>query len=232
MNVVVLRHDVLRDRDLEASRAVVELVVENADVLGRLDPQGTVFRAVRDVLLDEAVRRKGGPDSVLQVGDRLVSLDLEVVHVSQPDAVVREPLDGEALDRHADDIGIARVCRLDDDAVLLACARQDADLHLWQPALGEQPERLGDADGGCPRVCLGVVAGHHDDRVTRRSGVDRLLDRLSGCHPGHGRRGRRGDTREGETQNRCCTYAQSSLRHFHPLLCARKRTFGRTIDRP
>ena len=102
--------------------------------------------------------------------------------------------------------------------MLLTWARQEADLHLRQLALGEQLQRLGDADGGRPRVRLGVVAGHHHDRVARRGGVDRLLDRLSGGYPRHSGRGRRGDAPEGETQNRYCTYAQSSLRHFHLLL--------------
>src|SRR5262249_61993973 len=77
VDVVLLRADVLRDRDLEARRAMMELVLENPDVLGGLDPEGAVFGAVRDVLLDQSVRGEGRPDAVLEVVDRLVLLDRE-----------------------------------------------------------------------------------------------------------------------------------------------------------
>ena len=59
-------------------------------------------------------------------------------------------------------------------------ARQDANLRVRRLALGDQLEGLGDPDGGRARVRLDVVAGHHLDRVARRSRVDRGLDRLSG----------------------------------------------------
>ena len=143
VHVVALDEDVVRDRDLEARRALREIVLDDADVLGGLDPQRAVARPVGDVLLHLPVRGERRPDAVLEVVDRLVALDVEVVRMAQPDPVVREAFHGEALDLDAVDVGIARLRGLDKDALALAGVRQDADLRVGQGALADQLEGLG-----------------------------------------------------------------------------------------
>ena len=69
---VVVRHpDVVGDRDLEADRAPVELVADDANVLGGRHPQRGVERAVGDVVLDQPVRGDGRVDPVLEVPRRI-----------------------------------------------------------------------------------------------------------------------------------------------------------------
>jgi len=102
------------------------------------------------------------------------------------------------------DIRITWVCGLDENAVRLPGGRQNANLPI-----GGQRAGLADRHGGRTRVRLGVVAGHHPDRVAGRSGIDRGLDRLPGFDRDRLGRSRRGRIHDSHAQRQDCADAHS-----------------------
>src|SRR3990172_8440344 len=178
VDLVAPHLEVVRDRDFETRWARMENVIQNTDVLGSLDPQSAVLRAVRDVPFHHAVGGKGREYPVLQVVDRLVFFDTEVVHVTQVNAVAGKALNGEALDPESVDNGIGGI-RLDQDAVFLSRARQEHDL-LGPSFLADHLQRLVHPYPVETSVRLRVGTGHHQDLVSGRGRVYRRLDRVSG----------------------------------------------------
>ena len=105
--------------------------------------------------------------------------------------------------------GIARVGGLDQDAVLVAGAGQEADL-VDPVALGDQLEALGDPHRRGVAVRLDVVAGHHPHRVAGLGGVDRRLDRVAGVDDKRRRPSPHGSHAQGQPQGQKSGNARAS----------------------